>query len=220
MAGQDSGRAPPGAGCSVVSVLTPHRSNRVQLPRLDFKRSDIHGRCQILGSPGRLQDHDGAPLFVAHGVPPVLVLRGCIGSVHTTHYPDFGARLKGKILFIALRRFAHPPQGFIPTAFVIFATVSPSPRDLPNSYRTPQTHRSGKSSGARLACVPHCSQVNIYTALTVTVVPVALQPPLVLCRVRVSLIVEQSGFSLPKIFFQVCSSTLELNQLQLCVYSR
>jgi hypothetical protein len=62
--------------------------------------------------------------------------------------------------------------------------------------------------------------VNIYTALTVTVVPVALQPPLVLCRVRVSLIVEQSGLSLPRIFFQVCCSTLELNQLQLCVYSR
>ena len=114
---------------------------------------------------------------------------------------------KGKISFSLVRRCAHFPHGASPTAFVTFATTSPTPRILPASYalhRVILRREIGRRS-ALLAFEHH-------TALMVAVVPVAVHPKAALLdqNERVSLIERQSGASGPRSIFHRClSSTLE-----------
>lgn len=150
------------AGCVVFSAS--HLANRVQRSGRNLERSNVHRRCQILCRTGCSNDHDVAIMFIAHGMPPVVVSGWRIRLIrHGTYYRYFSPDPNGNQSLSTFRRFSHPPQGRTPTAFVSFARLSPRPRDLPTWYICPHEQVNGKSSGPRFAVSPHLSHVHMVT---------------------------------------------------------
>jgi hypothetical protein len=106
-----------------------------------------------------------AIMFIAHSVSPVVVSGWRIRLIirHGTYYRYFSPDPNGNQSLSTFRRFSHPPQGRTPTAFVIFARLSPRPRDLPTSYICPHEQVNGKSSGLTFAVSPHLPHVHMVT---------------------------------------------------------